>query len=142
MTIGICRSIRCFVRRRKDPKARSLEKNYHFLYSVRVRSRKQEAIENTVIKQKLRRAGFMVIYAVICLIIYYVLFKVFPDPGETAEFIIDLFKVAAQLLWVNAVLMAVGTIQGPVTIKDVQKYDDKIQEALRDLENTTASGLD
>lgn len=118
--------------KKEKPESTEFGKNYHLLSSVR--SSEQQTVEGTVRKQKLIRAAFMVLYAVISIIIHLVLLRVFPNAGETGELIISCFAAAAGLLWVNAALMAIGTLQGPVTIKDVQKYDGKIQQALRDLE--------
>ena len=123
-----------FRMKKEKPKNTPYGKVYHFFSPEAAMSNEQLAVEGTVKKQKMIRAGYMAVFGVICAILQYVLFRAFPNAEKTEELIISFFECAAYLLWMNAVLMVVGAIQSPVTIKDVQKYDSKIQAALRELE--------
>jgi hypothetical protein len=103
-------------------------KTYHLL---KVKSNEQLAVENTVLKHKLIRAGLFFLAGLVCYFLHPILAGKFPDA----------WIVEWEILWLAAAVLALigawnlaSTIFGPVTIKDVEKYKDKIDKALKDLE--------
>ena len=117
-----------FREKKEVPGSTEFGKTFHLL---KVKSNEQLAVENTVLKYKLIRAGLFFLAGLACYFLHSVLAVRFPEAWIVKW---EILLFAAPILAIIGALIFSGTIFGPVTIKDVEKYKDKIDKALKDLE--------
>ncbi len=120
---------RRFIPKKEKPESTEFGKNYHL---IRAKPAEQLCLENTVYRRKMRVAGILFGAGILLIVVggfgLSILKKLGLSMGETAEYIKSFVVIVSSILQVTGALKFVGTINSPITIKDVQRYREAIRE--------------
>ena len=121
---------RRFIQKKEVPESTEFGKNYHLF---RAKPAEQMSLENTVYGRKMRVAGIEFGAGLLSLLLYGAITALLAKAGvvlsEAAECWLSVIEVIGYVLEIIAALQFVGTMNGPITIKDVERYRGAIEAA-------------
>ena len=117
---------RRFIPVKEIPESTEFGKNYHL---IRPKPLEQLSLENTVYGRKMRVVGILFGGALFFLILHRILESIYGSPSDGVIFyLLDACDLAAPLLAMAGGLKLSGTINSPITIRDVKKYQEAIRK--------------
>ncbi len=121
---------RRFIPKKEKPESTEFGKNYHL---IRAKPAEQLCLENTVLRKKMIVTGILFAAGLFLLLLNRIITAALSSRGivmsDTAQALYEIpFVIAPSVLAIIGGLRLAGTINGPITIKDVQRYREAIRE--------------
>lgn len=125
--------------KKENPPSTSYGKNYHLF---RAKPAEQLSLEHTVYNKKMAKAGKLILAALAFTVLGHFAPGILAQQGitpEIMEYVKDAFVFGSSGFAIGGAMKFVGTINGPITMNDVEKYKEDIKENWEKEKNSYAN---